>query len=509
MNVDEQPPTTTLLIVEDQELMRIGLKVSLAKFDRVKVVGEAGNGEEAISEALKLRPAVILMDVGLPIMDGIEATWKIKQALPHTKIVMFTSHDTPRDVMAALGAGADGYCLKTDSIDRILVAIDAVLAGQIFMDPSVADDVMRSDVKEGKLSKAEVEILELIRVGLTLREIANQLGHSEERVADCMRGLIEKFSNKEALLRARDENPKIHEWLTATEPPPGGTIFADKYLIEQELGSGGVGTVYKAKHLYINRFVALKVLQPDVLEDGQVIRSFQHEATAIANLNHPNIVSMYDFGITKENEPYLVMEFIMGKSLEQILEEEKTLSLPRFFHIFLQVLSGLIAAHAKQIIHCDLKPSNILCFGQTNFDQVKLADFGLAKMIPSSKGKQSQMTDSFAVSGTPEYMPPEHCAGRAVDERSDLYAVGCVMYEALTGRIAFQGASAQETFALHFEYVPPPMAYMAGRAFPEDLENFVAKMIKQIPDQRIQSALQAWDALSIMQSQYLRQINMV
>lgn len=495
---------TTVLIVEDQELTRIGLRVSLEKFDRIKVVGQAEDGEVAISEALRLRPCVILMDLGLPIIDGIEATWKIKQVLPHTKIVMFTSHDTPRDVMAALGAGADGYCLKNYSVERILVAIDTVLRGQIFMDPSVADDLVRSDVKEGRLSGAELEILELIRRGMSLREIANQCSHSEEWVAERMRGLIEKFSSKQALMQAHEENPKIHEWLTATEAPPGGIVFADKYLIEAELGSGGIGTVYKARHLYINRFVALKVLQPEAAEDGQVIRAFQHEATAIANLNHPNIVCLYDFGITKNHEPYLVMEFIEGKSLETVLEEEKELTLPRFFHLFFQVLNGLIAAHGKHIIHCDIKPANILCYGQQPFEQVKLADFGLAKVIPRKTGKQNQMTDCFAVSGTAEYMAPEQCAGRAIDERADIYQLGCVMYEALTGKIAFQGASGTETFAMHFDYVPPPMSSVKGQSFPEELEQCVRKMIQQGADQRYQSAQQVWDALNYIEAQYSR-----
>jgi serine/threonine protein kinase len=449
------------------------------------------------------------MDLGLPIVDGIESTWKIKQVLPHTKIVVFTSHDTSRDVMAALGAGADGYCLKNYSVDRIVIAIDAVLNGQIFMDPSVAADVMRSDVKDGKLSAAEVQLLELIKGGSSLREMANHIGQSEERVGEQMRGLIEKFSSQQALMQANEDNPKIHEWLTATETAPGGTVFADKYVIESELGAGGIGTVFKAKHLYINRYVALKVLRHEAADDGQVIRAFQHEATAIANLNHPNIIAMYDFGINKNNEPYLVMEFIEGKSLETILAEENALTLPRFFHLFLQVLNGLIGAHSKHIIHCDLKPSNILCAGQQPFEQVKLADFGLAKIMPRHTSKQNQVTDCFSVSGTPEYMAPEQCAGRALDERSDIYEVGCVMYEALTGKFAFQGESATETFALHFEYVPPPMSSVSGQSFPEELEQCVSKMIKQNPDQRYQTALEVWDVLNAIQVQYSRRTNMV
>jgi serine/threonine protein kinase len=283
-----------------------------------------------------------------------------------------------------------------------------------------------------------------------------------------------------------------HEWFAATLEASEGVVVAEKYLLEELLGEGGVGTVFKARHLYMDRAVALKLLQPKYAEDAQVIRAFQQEAKALASFKHRNIVEIYDFGVTALGQPYLVMEFIKGTDLELVLQADQNQKLDyrRFLSIFLQVCEALAAAHARDIIHCDLKPSNIFVLHTSDeiVDQIKLVDFGLAKSVPRNPTVQSQATDSFLVAGTPAYMPPEQCSGKGIDKRTDIYALGSVMYEALAGINPFLADSPMETFARQFELTPTPVSgFCPETPIHPELEQCIAKMLAKDPAQRPQS----------------------
>ncbi len=485
----------TILLVEDQEILRLGLKISLERMNIFDIVGEAGDGETAVKKAQQLHPDVILMDVGIPRLNGIEATWKIKQELPRTKIVMITSHTTREDVVAALGAGADGYCTKSTSVEQIVFAINAVMRGETWLDSEIAGAVVEgqvaeSDSIENALSISEMKILTLLQEGKSNTEIATQLNASKEKIARVLQKIIHRYSEKDTAqgMDQKSISEGTNQWLAhLPENLTQGSVFADKYLVGELLGTGGLGAVFKAKHLYMERFVALKLLSPEYFENRRVIRNFQREAMAIANINHKNIVGVYDFGISQKKEPYLIMEYVEGTNLDEIMEKANRLPPRRIIDICLQVCDGLIEAHSKGVIHCDLKPSNILIL-DTNPESVKLVDFGLAQVLPREIKIDSQRTDSLLVSGTPTYMSLEQCEGKPLDARSDIYSLGCILHEALTGVAIFECESSMKTFLRHFNMEVPTLisTYPQGQ-FSSELEHCVHKMLEREKDKRPQT----------------------
>ncbi len=502
-----------ILLVEDQPLTLLGMKMSLQGLNKYDVAAEASTGEDAILEARRIKPDVILMDVSLPQMDGIEASWRIKQELPRTRIVMFTSHNTSDVVAAALGAGADAYCLKSRPVEHVAAIIDMVLQGKVWIDPLVADTVVR-DHGSGRantnveLKNFEMQVLKLIRDGLSAQQIAQQLRSSEDAVAAVMRGIIQAFGYESAhqhqvtqsALAATPEPESAEHWLEA--PVKGEDkrrVFADKYAIESVLGVGGMGTVYKAEHIYMKRLVALKVLHPSLLSDKKAIREFQQEGMSIACLNQDGIIGIYDFGVSRDHEPYIVMELCEGITLDDVLKIETRLALPRFKYLFLQVCDALIAAHEAGVIHCDIKPSNFLIVKDADGNEtVKLADFGVAKIMSRDSGETGEQGQKLLVSGTPCYMSPEQCSGRSLDQRTDIYSLGCVMFEALTGQKAFQGNNITEIFTKHFHEIPPPLSSVIPVLFPTDIEDCVSKMMEKEVQNRYQNMAEVREVVASM-----------
>jgi len=503
-----------IMLVEDQPFTLLGMKMSLQGLNKYDVAGEAATGEDAIIEARRIRPDVILMDVSLPQMDGIEASWRIKQELPRTRIVMFTSHNTSDIVAAALGAGADAYCLKSRPIEHVAAIIDMVMQGKVWIDPLVADTVVR-DHGSGRanpniqLKNFEMQVLKLIRDGLSAQQIAQQLKSSEDAVAAVMRGIIQAFSYESSHQQETGDVPAVEsaeQWLTASDSTQESRkLFADKYAIESVLGRGGMGTVYKAEHIYMKRQVALKVLHPSLLRDKTAIREFQQEGMSIACLNHEGIVGIYDFGVSLNHEPYIVMELCEGITLDDVLKIETRLALSRFKYLFLQVCDALIAAHAAGVIHCDIKPSNFLIVNEADGREVvKLADFGVSKIMSRDSGETGEQGEKLLVSGTPCYMSPEQCSARALDPRTDIYSLGCVMFEALTGQKAFAGNNVTEIFTKHFHEIPPPLSSVIPVLFPTDIEDCVAKMMEKEVQNRYQSMTEVREIVASMRdAQYV------
>lgn len=489
----------TLVIVEDQQLLRLGLKIHLESLHCCSVIGEAGDGDTAIREILRLRPDVILLDLGLPGVDGIEVTWRVKQELPHTRIVIFTSHADAADVTAALGAGADGYCVKDAPIDQIGSAITAVARGEVWLDPTIASAVVATSIQqetanesEFKLSTIEANILSLIGGHVDHNQIAQKLGIDSGAVETILRNLLSRLSTKP--LRESDtdlakQRHRLNSWLTAfVEQIDSGKIFAEKYLLQEMIGSGGLGAVFKAKHIYIERTVALKFLHPEVVQDPLAMRCFQREATAIANVQHSNIVTIYDFGISATNDPFLVMEFISGPSLSDILQDEGRLTVERALQLSIQICEGLAAAHDSGVVHCDLKPANILIRRENDKEVVKLVDFGLVQLLPRQKPNlQNQLTNKYFICGTPLYMSPEQCAGKPVDPRTDIYSFACMLFELVTGEPIFAGETPMELFAKHLEVMPPSISSVQIERLPDGLDGLMQSMLKKQPECRPQS----------------------
>ncbi len=233
-------------------------------------------------------------------------------------------------------------------------------------------------------------------------------------------------------------------------------IFANRYKIIQELGAGGMGIVYLAHDPVLNMNVAIKVLASE--STGVTAVRLQREAMAAGKLNHPNIAKIFDFGQTEDGSPYMVMEYIEGKSLAELISEHGRLSKDAAIEIFEQILEGLSIAHFHKIVHRDLKPSNIMVksFGEKD-QQVKLLDFGVAKLETYSQ----DLTSAGALLGSPIYMSPEHAQGDQADARSDIYSFGCLMFETIAGQPPFRGQSALETISMHKTKAPPLVSEVA------------------------------------------------
>ena len=266
-----------------------------------------------------------------------------------------------------------------------------------------------------------------------------------------------------------------------------GRTLDDKYQIEERLGSGGMGEVYRARHVQMDRPVAIKVLRQQFVEDEAARQRFQIEARTAVLLRHPNALKVTDFGQTSEGFVYIVMELLEGRTLREILSRESPIETARAISIVLQASDAVAAAHDAGIIHRDLKPSNILV--TQSADQpaaVKVLDFGIAKLATNPLDDDEDVTSvaqRSTVIGTPRYMAPEQSNGAELTAAADVYSLGVILYEMLTGMAPFTGSTPAEIAQKHTNDAPhPPREIVA--AIPEDVERVVLHALEKQPADR-------------------------
>lgn len=260
-----------------------------------------------------------------------------------------------------------------------------------------------------------------------------------------------------------------------------GDVIDGRYRVEKKLGQGGMGQVFRGHDGKLDKQVAIKVLYPNTPD--QIIKRFHAEAKALAALNHPNIMTVQDFGHAENGQLYLIMDFIQGDSLSTHIETRGAQTFFDCLPIFERICRGLRYAHMNNVLHRDIKPSNVMIASdRTPEDAVKLVDFGLAKQ----QDKEFDLTKPGSAMGSPPYMSPESVHGQATDARSDIYSLGCTMFEMMTGRPPFQGDTAFHTMTMHINRLAPTLAEVSGKNFEEDVEYFVEKCLKKNPDERYQ-----------------------
>ncbi|HEY9869363.1 MAG TPA: serine/threonine-protein kinase, partial [Candidatus Obscuribacterales bacterium] len=281
-----------------------------------------------------------------------------------------------------------------------------------------------------------------------------------------------------------------------------GTVLADKYEILAVLGRGGMSVVYKARHLLMKKAVAIKVLLPQLVLNPQSLKRFQQEAEAASCLSHPNVITVYDFGVSEHGLPYLVMDLLHGQSLAEALREKGALDVQRALDIFVPACSALGEAHRKGVIHRDLKPSNIMLVStDSGTESVKIVDFGIAKVLPQEGEEFQKLTQTGEIFGSPFYMSPEQCMGLKLDARSDIYSFGCLMYETLTGKPPLVGAHTLDTMFKHMNETPQGLAGLKCEArVRERLEMVIFKALAKTPEQRYQSMKELEDDLELLRS---------
>lgn len=271
---------------------------------------------------------------------------------------------------------------------------------------------------------------------------------------------------------------------------PANSYNINDYDLINTIGSGGMGVVYKAKHKNIDKTMAIKCLHKELAADPVNVQRFAQEVKAASLLTHPNLVSVYDSGISDDGTPYLVMDFLDGTSLADVLQKQGFLPLARFLDIFIQTAEALEHAHNKNIVHRDLKPSNIMILNEEKRgeDFVKIVDFGIARVFQQIAKDGPKVTQTGDVIGSPIYMSPEQCLGLALDKRSDIYSMGIAMYECLTGAPPFGGDNAIQTIVKHVNEKPmSPSKLRSDMDIPEALEHLIMSCLEKDPQLRPES----------------------
>ncbi|HRI09179.1 MAG TPA: serine/threonine-protein kinase, partial [Nannocystaceae bacterium] len=265
-----------------------------------------------------------------------------------------------------------------------------------------------------------------------------------------------------------------------------GEVLADRYRIIDRLGKGGMGEVHLAEHVAIGRHVAVKTLSGAFHERPELARRFLQEARTASQVRHPNIVDITDFGHTERGAPFFVMELLEGEDLKTLLKRERTLPWERITAITSQICAALDAAHARGVIHRDLKPDNVFLVRYGEVEHVKVLDFGIAKVL--SDQPVGEATRTGVLLGTPHYMSPEQASDDALDARSDVYAMGVLLYRMTTGRIPFRGNSFMKVLGQQIHEAPPaPREVAPPGTITSAQEAIILKCLAKKPDDRYPS----------------------
>ncbi len=269
-------------------------------------------------------------------------------------------------------------------------------------------------------------------------------------------------------------------------------VFLGRYESVRQLGEGGMGCVYLARDLQGRRPVVVKVMHSHIAANPQFRERFQRETALMARLRHPNAVAFLDAAVDESRGPFIVMEFVNGTPLDKVLARHGPFHPPRLHRLVKQLCDVLAAAHAEHIVHCDLKPANLVIVEfDSPFEQLKVMDFGLARLSEGAEpasGQQGEGIDSAYAVGTPGYMPPEQVRGEKVDHRGDLYSIGVILYRLLTGRLPFEGASTMEILMAQAAGNPPTFAELDAGSIPFGVEVVVRSCLAPRPADRPASA---------------------
>lgn len=301
----------------------------------------------------------------------------------------------------------------------------------------------------------------------------NELDGPKAEIPEALRPKTEETA-EERQLEADHSFPLPHE------------EFSDKYEILSRVGFGGMGVIFKAVRKDTREIVALKLLHGHLLDDPENTKRFMQEASACSQLKHRNLINVFEYGVSRRGQPFMIMEYLEGHPLTSLIESKGRLEIPQFINLFTQICDGLQCAHERGVVHRDVKPSNIMVVNapEGGREIAKVLDFGIAKFIVETERK---LTPTGNVLGSPAYIAPEQCAGGQADPRADVYALGCVMYEALAGRPPFLHESAIKVLLMQLGDPPPPLSSYCPDV-PADLEEIIMHCLEKDPEMRYASA---------------------
>ncbi len=405
----------TLLVVDDNEMNRDMLSRRLArKGYQVKV---AEDGEQALAMVGKEPIDLVLLDIMMPGIDGVEVLKTLRRTHSQTDlpIIMATAKVESKDMVEALDYGANDYVTKPLDFPVVLARVQAQLRTKEAASAPVS----------GEPSTAEIE---------------------------------------------------------------PGVVVAGKYRLEQLIGSGTFGAVYRAHHVELDRELAVKVLQPSVTANEDSLKRFRQEGIAACRVQHPNAVAVSDFGVTQTGVAYLVMELLKGRPLVDELTRSRKLTPERCLEIIEPICDVLAEAHDADLVHRDIKPENIFLHRSSRGEEVKVCDFGIAKLVGESVTEQNLTAEGWVL-GTPAYMAPERITPQELGGKADVYSLGVMLFEMLTGRRPFQAKNRDpmSMIMMHVNTEAPTLRSVDPQ-MPAELEEVVSRAIRKDPEQRLDAS---------------------
>jgi DNA-binding response OmpR family regulator len=412
-------------------------------------VRAANDGQQAIAAVRARAPDLVMLDIQMPVMDGYEVCRLLKaNALTASIPVVFISAlDGVFDKVRAFAVGGADYVTKPFESAEVVARVENQLGIQR----------LRHEL--------EARNHELHARGIELERRNDELARANTE-----------------LLRAQQ---RTHRVFTALADALPGTCLDGKLRLEERIGEGGFGVVYKAVQLESGRLVAVKVLRPGASnETPSGVDRFRAEAETLRRLDHENTVRILDFDLSVAGTPYLVMELLDGETLRSELKRGP-IAPGRAADLVLPVCEVLVSAHLLGIVHRDMKPSNVFLHRQAGTEIVKILDFGIAKLVEDASDALDDVTLTAGFAGTPEYMAPERVENTACDGQADLYSVGVMLYEMLAGRVPFErrGEGAYAVALMHVRREPEPLRTIAP-GVPIELERLVAWALRKDPNER-------------------------
>jgi CheY-like chemotaxis protein len=484
MNIAEAKRSARVLVVDDIEENRGVLKRRLEREGHI--VSTADNGKRALDLVAKEPFDIVLLDVMMPEMDGYETLDRLKSS-PHSReipVIMISALDDIASIVRCIERGAEDYLPKPFDPVLLRARISACLDRKEMRDREKAylADVTRVTAAAALIERGEYSSGQLGQIAKrsdelgTLARVFDAMAAGIKERESRLRGQIDNL-RREISAASADAQPSGK---TGEFPLPAGEIFGGRYRIERVLGRGGMGMVYLAADAELDEKVAIKTIRSDlVTADESAMERFRNEIRLARKVSHRNIVRTHDFG--KVDDVYFVtMEYVQGMTLRALLDSRKRLDTDSTLAIARQLADALESAHEQGIIHRDLKPENLLL---DSSGTLKVMDFGVARLAE----RTTAATQAGMVVGTPAYMAPEQLLSEEVDARSDLYSVGVILYECLTGKAPFEAKSPISLIAkvLNETAVAPEIV---KPDVPHSISELVMRLLAKAPADRVQSA---------------------
>lgn len=482
-----------IVVVEDDVSVANMVKTFLEHESHV--VRAIHDGMEAQNFILANPVDLIILDWDLPGLSGIEILRDFRSFGGKCPVIMLTGHQAVEDKEQGFDDGADDYLTKPFNLKELGARVKGLLrrsqtaVGNVLTVGDIVIDFDTSKVlKAGRvvtLLPREFQLLSYVAKNRNEEHKADELQSrvwstdaemTSENFYTVVRRLTKKLDPDGRILRldgimntmefktlSGSRTLSIPGGVETLFPPDSdvgdpmiGKVLDNKYELIKAIGGGASGQVYKGKHRMMNTIVAVKVLAPQLSTQPELVRRFEREARAAGLLSHKNVLKVHDLGMTEEQQPYMVMEYLNGFSLAELLEKNGKLSVFDSLEIVSQICQGIGKAHEEGLVHRDLKPGNIMLIAEeAHIFTVKIVDFGLAKL--TSPENAENLTRTGSLIGTPAYMSPEQCRSEQTDHRCDLYAIGCILYELLTGSKPFSATNIIELYMKHANEAPPAL----------------------------------------------------